>query len=222
MKQQIIEHAGRIFTRHGVRSVTMDELCGEMGISKKTLYIHFANKEELVSEVMNTLLKNTMESIYFLMEGASNSIEGFCEIANHVFEIMSRISPSMIHEIKKYYPKVWEDVQKFKKMSIENMAYENLKKGVVEGLYRSDINIDLVNRFYLTIILNMNDEELFPQTTTNPGAVYQGFINYHIRSIATEEGYEIYKKYNESKDQKPVLKHRNIIEKIIKNRKTEV
>ncbi|TVR88152.1 MAG: TetR/AcrR family transcriptional regulator [Saprospirales bacterium] len=222
MKQQIIEHAGKIFFKKGVKSVTMDELCSEIGISKKTIYIHFANKEELVREVIRMFMKNTLESIYFLMEGASNSIEGYCEIADHVFELMTKISPAMIHEIRKYYPAVWGEIQEFKKMSIENMAYENLKKGVAEGVYRSDINIDLVNRFYLTVILNMNDEELFPDTTTDPASVYKAFINYHIRSIATEKGYEIFKKYNERQENQKSPKFRNVIDKIIENRKTKV
>lgn len=194
MKQKITNSATKIFFEQGVQSVTLDYLCRDIGISKKTLYQHFTNKEELIRYVIRSFMKRTIEEIYFLMEGAPNSIEAFWKIASHVYHMISKISPIMIKEIKKYYPGVWSDVQNFKKMSIENMAFQNLKRGMSEGLYRSDINPDMVMRFYLTILLNMNDEEIYPMASMDPAEIYRIFINYHIRSIATPKGYAMFEK----------------------------
>lgn len=194
MKQKITSTATKIFFDKGVRSVTLDDLCSDIGISKKTLYQHFTNKEELIRYVIRSFMKKTVEEIYFLMEGAPNSIEAFWGIASHVYLMMSKISPKLIMEVKKYYPEMWTDVQNLKRMSIENMAFQNLKRGMSEGLYRSDINPDMVMRFYLTILLNMNDEEIFPMASTDPAEIYRIFINYHIRSIATPKGYAMFEK----------------------------
>ncbi|TVR83437.1 MAG: TetR/AcrR family transcriptional regulator [Saprospirales bacterium] len=223
MKEKIMAHAGSVFFRQGIKTVTMDELCSEMGISKKTLYVHFENKEELVGEVVGDFIRSTMETVYFLMEGASNSVEGFCEIADHVFMTISRISPAMIHDIRKYYPSIWDDIQEFKRRSIENMVFENMKRGIAEGLYREEINPDLVMRFYLTVILNMNDEELFPTTLSDPASVYSGFVNYHLRSICTPEGYEIYLRHTQKAGgQRKTKTYRDVIEQIVKNRKIQL
>nr|MBS0037027.1 TetR/AcrR family transcriptional regulator [Saprospiraceae bacterium] len=192
MRESILSHARQVFFKRGVRSVTMDELCGQLGISKKTLYQHFANKEELIGEVVRGFMAENTQIIKELITGAPHAIEGFFNTSTHVYTIMSRISPVMVYEVKKYYPTIWEELQTFKRLSIQDMATENLRRGVEEGLYRRDIDVDLVMRFYLAILLNMNDEELFPETLVNPAKIYGTFIKYHIRSIATSKGYQLF------------------------------
>lgn len=199
MKDSIISKATKLFFKRGVRSVTLDELSSELGISKKTLYQYFSNKEELINEVVTRFMKQNTTIIEEIMVSANNSIEGFYQTAHHVYMIFNSISPATIFEIKKYYPAIWKKLQGFKKKSIEKLTMINLKKGIEEGLYRSDIKPDMVMRFYMTVVLNMNDEELFPETLHNPGKIYQGFIHYHIRSIATEKGYRLFKELNQSK-----------------------
>lgn len=198
MKQQIIILARKMFFKKGVRSVTLDDLCNELGISKKTVYQYFSNKEELVDEVVSGYMKHHTGLIAEFMSNSQNSIEGFFRTANHVYQIFNSISPATIHETKKYYPQIWKKLQSFKKASIEKVSIINLQNGISEGLYREDINSDMVMRFYLTIVLNMNDEELFPESLHNPGKVYRDFINYHIRSIATEKGYQMFCELSEA------------------------
>ena len=192
MRENILREAQKFFFKNGLRSATMDDLCKSLGISKKTLYRHFSNKEALVREVMQTFMKKNTRMIAEMITGAPHAIAGFFETSSHVYQIMNRISPVLIFEIRKYYPSIWHELQSFKRSSIESMATENLKRGVEEGLYRSDIDIDMVMRFYLAILLNMNDEELFPETLNNPAKIYEAFINYHLRSIATPEGYRLF------------------------------
>lgn len=200
MRDVIIGTATKMFFKQGVRSVTLDDLSSELGISKKTLYQYFSNKEELVEEVISQFMNHHTSIIEKLMVGSQNSIEGFYQTANHVYMIFNSISPATIFETKKYYPAIWNRLQDFKKRSIEKLTMINLQKGISEGLYREDINADMVMRFYLTIVLNMNDEELFPETIHNPGKIYQSFINYHIRSIATEKGYAMFKQLSRTED----------------------
>ena len=188
-----------MFFKRGVRSVTLDELSSELGISKKTFYQYFSNKEELINEVVTRFMKHNTKLIQQFMESSNNSIEGFYQAAHHVYMIFNSISPATIFEIKKYYPAIWNKLQSFKKKSIEKLTLVNLEKGIEEGLYKSDINSDMVMRFYMTVVLNMNDEEIFPETLHNPGKIYQSFIHYHIRSIATEKGYRLFKELNQSK-----------------------
>jgi len=198
MRQEIIEKARKMFFQKGVRSVTLDDLCNEMGISKKTIYQYFSNKEELIDEAVTSYMMINIGQIEDFMTHSENAIEGFFRTANHVYHIFNSISPTTIHETKKYYPQIWTKLQLFKKASIEKLTVVNLQNGIQEGLYRDDINADMVMRFYLTIVLNMNDEELFPDTLYHPGKVYRDYIKYHIRSIATEKGYELFKQLSQS------------------------
>jgi len=200
MKESIIDLATKMFFKRGVRSVTLDELSSELGISKKTFYQYFSNKEELINEVVTRFMKHNITLIEEFMNTSNNPIEGFYQTAHHVYMMLNSISPATIFEIKKFYPAIWNKLQSFKKKSIEKLTLVNLENGIEEGLYKSDIKPEMVMRFYMTIVMSMNDEDLFPETAYHPGKIYQNFIHYHIRSIATEKGYRLFKELDRTKN----------------------
>lgn len=192
-KQEILIHTKELFFRLGVRSVTMDDISRELGISKKTLYLHFDNKEDIVEKVMKMHFEDEKEKINDILHTSENSIDFTISLIRNVLSNMRNLHPSAIFDIQKYYPKVWKQFQEFKNDFIYNSMLQNLEKGVEEGFYRNDLNTDIIARVYINTIDFVVSPFSFPSTKYNFMQVYLEYVTYHIRGVVSEKGYQYLK-----------------------------
>ena len=177
-----------MFLTHGFKSVTMDEIASEMGISKKTIYQHFANKNSLVQAVSTYLFETISCGIDSIYELDKNTIEELFLIKDFVLKNLKDESASPIYQLQKYYPAIHKSLmaKQFEKM--DDCVVGNINKGIEQGLFRKDLNVDLIVRFYYAGMTSLKDIELFNPTKFGSKLLQTAYLEYHLRGISTEKG----------------------------------
>ena len=186
--KKIIEQASKFFLRFGIRSVNMDDVAKHMRMSKKTLYQHVKDKNDLVGKVITGICSEHNSCIRGISSKNLNAIDENYEITEYVAGILKEIHPSVHYDLEKYHPAAWDDMQRFKKESILECMTANIEKGVAEGLYRDDLNIPIVVRVYMSRFDVSFDGELFPPSEYSFVDVHWEIFRYHIHGIASEKG----------------------------------
>lgn len=197
MKEKIIARSGELFLKYGVRSVTMDDIARELGVSKKTLYQYVDNKKDLVNQVLLQHLENEKVAMEALQQTSKNAIDEMIAIGRYVRQLLLQVNPSAIYDLQKYYHESWSFVKQTNDQAIYTILTKNMEKGIKEGLYRNDINVDVIAKFYVGRADLLLDTDLFPITKYNRTQLHQEFIHYHLRAIASEEGAKLLEKYQQ-------------------------
>lgn len=185
-----------MFSRYGIRSVSMDDISGELGFSKKTLYQFFNDKQELVSEAMHYSVAEITNHFCEFENDTRNAIEQFLCHRKLLLEKLSRYNHSIVFDLRKYFPSIFNEIKDFRKEQLYKAHMINLKQGVEEGLYRSDLNADMVakmmtvHHIYTFDPINgfFSGDEVFTKD------FLEQFITYHFNAICTPKGMEILKK----------------------------
>lgn len=185
MKEKIIEKAGELFIKLGFKSVTMDDIANALGISKKTLYKYFNNKHSLVEETTTTMHDSCLSMIELITNQGFNAIEENFEIKKMFKEMFQNASSSPIYQLKKYYPKIHEKTMEKEIILFSECLKENLKKGIQEGYYRENTNIDLATQFYFSLVFSIHENTIENHKIPK---LEQEVLVYHTRAIATEKG----------------------------------
>lgn len=190
MKDQILEKATDMFLTHGFKSVTMDDIASEMGISKKTIYQHFANKDSLVKASTTHLFEKISCGIDEIILADKNPIEELFAIKDFVMKNLKDESASPIYQLQKYYPKIHKSlmIKQFDKMG--SCVIDNLEKGIQLGLFRKELNKELTARFYFAGMTSIKDVELFNPEQFSSKEVQVNYLEYHLRGICTPKGTE--------------------------------
>jgi len=204
MRENIIHKASDLFLTLGFKSVTMDDIANEMGISKKTIYVHFSNKTKLVEAVTFTLFENICNGIDCICDEAINPIEELYDIKMFVMQHLKNEKASPQYQLKKYYPAI-HDVLKFKQFEkMHESVSESLTKGINTGVFRSNIDVEFIARLYFNGMTGIKDEVIFPREKFNMEYLMENYLEYHLRAIVTEKGFDI---LNQFINKKPITKH---------------
>ncbi len=179
-----------MYLRYGIRSVTMDDVARDMGISKKTLYKYFSNKAELVDKGVRLLMSKILESNQCLIKSTNNAIDDLVDIMRSIESRVRSTHPAIQYQLKKYYPSTHEYMETKKREMILEMTRANLKKGIAQGLYRNEINVDIIAYLYYGRVLVMTEEGLMPTDNYEKGVIALEHMQYHVRGIATPLGIE--------------------------------
>ncbi len=191
---EVFEKIDDLFQRYGIKSVSMDDISRKLGISKKTLYTYVDNKEDLVSKIMSMYLENEQNVCAQIVESSGNAIEEVIGIANHVNKRLAKLNPSLIYDMTKYYPSVWNRFQEHKETFIYDTLYNNIEKGKSEELYMEDVNSEVIAKIYINKMEIFLENKVFPNSEYNLVEVYNEFIKYHIRGISSPRGHKILNK----------------------------
>lgn len=192
-KLHIIERVWGLYQKYGIKSITMDDVSKEMGISKKTLYQHVKNKDELVQLVIQNESEKRFKTFADLSNKNLNAIDELFEVNNIVRDILQDYNPSMEYDLKKYYPHVYTNITDKKRERMYEKVLNNIKKGKNEGLYREEVNEEVIAKLYVSRIENVCETDMFEKNEyTAPDFVLE-IMNYHIRGIANEKGIAILK-----------------------------
>jgi len=185
MKEKIINKAKDMFLRLGFKSITMDDIAGEMCISKKTIYKYFANKELLIHESTQVLHKEVHEIITEIISRGYNAIEENFQIRKMFADMFKSTDTSPIYQLKKHYPEVYEKALEYQVQECESCFKQNIEKGITQGLYRKDINIDVYVKLYYALIFTINENT---RSEREAAALEMEALEYHTRAMATEKG----------------------------------
>ncbi|MGB5983623.1 MAG: TetR/AcrR family transcriptional regulator [Nonlabens sp.] len=190
-KQEIRLKSTDLFLSLGFKSVTMDDIASEMGMSKKTLYSHYKNKEALVSDVTLHLYNNICCGIDHICETSTNPIEELYDIKRTVMDSLKGDKSSPIHQLQRYYPKVHHELRSKQFDYMQDCVNKNLEEGIEQGLYIPTINMDFVSRIYFVGIQGIKDLSVFPSDQFPVQDLYDQYLDYHLRGIVTPKGRKI-------------------------------
>jgi len=195
MREKIVHKAFEMFLNLGFKSVTMDDIAHEMGISKKTIYVHFENKTKLVEEVTFTVFENICNGIDCICESSNNPIEELYEVKMYVMQYLKNEKSSPQYQLKKYYPQIYQRVhlKQFEKM--HKSVSESIQKGIDTELFRPNIDVDFISRMYFNGMTGIKDETIFPQTLFTMDYLMESYLEYHLRAIVTDKGLKILDKF---------------------------
>lgn len=185
MKEKIIAKAGEMFLKLGFKSITMDDIAGEMCISKKTIYKYFCNKEILIDESVRLLHKEIHVLIDNAISKNYNAIEENFEIRRMFAELFKSSDTSPIYQLKKHYPEIYKNALKFQIEECEFCFRQNIEKGITQKLYRNDLNVEAYVKFYYFLIFSIN--ESVPSESEAKALEFEA-LEYHTRAMATIEG----------------------------------
>lgn len=188
MKEKILSKASDLFLNLGFKSVTMDDIATEMGISKKTIYSHFSTKLKLVQASTFYIMEKINNGICDICSGEHNPIEELYYIKSLVMEQLKNEKSSPQYQLQKYYPRIFKQIREKQFESINKCILDNLERGINQGFYRKDINMDIISRFYVNGNAGLMNYELFPVNEFNVSDLKGDFLEYHTRAIATEKG----------------------------------
>ena len=191
MKETILKKASEFFLKFGFKSVTMDDIANELAVSKKTIYKFFKNKTELVNETIAHTQKCIHNAISCICNSGHNAIQENFEINKKVKELLNQVDESPMYQLQKYYPEIFNKITADKYEMFKDCISKNLEKGIHEGLYRKNINIDLITKFYFSLKMSLHDSNIHSYTKNTITVLELQTLEYHIRSIATEKGIKI-------------------------------
>jgi len=187
---ELIGKVMHLFLKCGIKSLTMDDIARHLGISKKTIYKHVTDKNDLVAKAMRIQLEEERCAICSINERGLNAIDEFFEVSRFVMELLSNVHPSIHYDMEKYHTEVFHAGLKERQAQVYECVFNNMEKGKKEGLYRSDLRSDVIAKVYIARMDVMFDGVVFPSTQYNFSEVYLEIFRYHIRGIASEKGLE--------------------------------
>ncbi|WP_346883173.1 TetR/AcrR family transcriptional regulator [uncultured Algibacter sp.] len=191
MREKIIHKASELFLTLGFKSVTMDDIAQEMGISKKTIYVHFANKTKLVEAVTFHLFDTICTGIDRIGETSNNPIEELYDTKMFVMHHLKNEQSSPQFQLKKYYPPIYDTLKSKQFEKMFETVKESLKKGIDTKLFRSNINIDFISRMYFNGMSGIKDDTIFPKEIMSMDFLMESYLEYHLRAIVTDNGLQI-------------------------------
>ncbi len=187
ISRRIIETSKQLFVKHGVRTITMDDIASEAGVSKKTLYEHFLNKEDLLGKTVDLMHEEGKTEQESIIKNGRFNIETMHDIIRNSAVRINDINPNFISDIKKYHPSLWKD--KLKKMESDTIQFKAklIKEGIKQGYFRSDINIDIASKLLHEQLNIMMDNEIFPSNSYSRSEVFQTIMSIFGKGIIKEK-----------------------------------
>ncbi len=201
MKEKILDKATDMFLTLGFKSVTMDDLAHEMGISKKTIYAHFENKTKLVEASTLKLFEVISKGIDAICSLQKDPIEELYEIKKFAMKHLKDEKASPQFQLQKYYPRISKTMRKKQFDLMQNCVVDNVKRGMELGIYRPSLNVNFIARIYFTGVTSIKDHTLFPEDEFPNIQLMDDYLEYHLRGIVTPEGRNILNKIIHSNHQ---------------------
>jgi len=188
---EILVRVRELFFKFGVRSVSMEDISRDLGVSKKKLYQLVRSKKELVSRLLE-LERRNFEIIFekYNFDGV-NSIDVLLTVSKEISDRFWDVSPSMTFDMKKYYPEIYNQHIETRVEFIFAQIQLNIKKGIRDGMYRDDLSTELIARLYIRRLIDIHNPEYFPEKFSFQTLFDTMFDNF-IRGIATEGGINYY------------------------------
>jgi TetR/AcrR family transcriptional regulator, cholesterol catabolism regulator len=202
VRDKIIHKAYELFKRYGIRSVTMDDLAHECGVSKKTLYQSFEDKDTLVDNIVGEMIGNSQQQCSMYKVKAENAIQEIFLSMDMLQEMFEGVNPAMMFDLRKYHDKSFARVDIHKREFLSNITRNNLERGIAEGLYRPDIKVDIITQFHLATITLAFEQVMFSSLKYSVLDVNLEIMTHYLYGIASSKGVKLIEKYKQQR-QKP-------------------
>jgi AcrR family transcriptional regulator len=202
VKESIVQKTSTLFLQRGFKSVTMDDIAEAMAISKKTLYTHFENKEQLVRDSANFVFDRVCREIEDIKIKAAHPIEELYSVKSAVLKYLQNESSSPAYQLQKYYPEIYAELRDEEYNRLGVLVQSSLSLGIKTGLFRPNINVDFVSRLYMNGMRGIRDIDIFPIAQFDINTLFENYLEYHARAIVTPKGLTVLNEFIATTEQK--------------------
>ena|SRR5215203_1173689 len=202
VKERILIKAHELYNRYGIRSVSMDDIAAQLGMSKKTLYQYYVDKDELVNAVFTGVMDNNKQQCTMCQANGENAIHEVFLSFDMLQEMLTNMNPAVLFDMQKYHPTAYRKFQDHKSNFLYKLIRQNLERGVSEELYREEIDIEVMTRYRLFSILISFDSEVFPSNKTNLVYIEQQLLEHFLWGLSTLRGQKLIQKYKNQRTKK--------------------
>lgn len=198
LRERILQEADQLFHAYGIRSVSMDDIARKLGISKKTIYQYYKDKDELVCVMVHEMLSHDIREFQLISERAKDAIEEMLLGAEQVKKMIRTVNPVVVFDLQKYHPQAWNIYRTFKEQHFLGALIRLLQRGVAEGYFRKEINIEVLAKMRVEQVQMGFDPTLFPFDKYNVMEVQWEFFDHFIHGIVTLKGYSKLVQYRQA------------------------
>lgn len=195
MSEIILNKARELFFSYGLKNVSMDDLARNAGVSKKTIYLYFEDKSALVSEVLKALVEEQKFRFKNCRKQAVNAVHEFSLQAEIPYDAFSCIKTGFFIELEKTFPALYSNMMEYRRKILLPGFRENIVRGIEEGLYRSEINPELMAELRLQHIINALNPENLTEKRTDSLGLYHELNSFFLHAITTTKGKNLISKY---------------------------
>ena len=174
----------------------MDDVAKELGMSKKTIYTFVENKAELVKLTLTTYLQKERTEMDAILKTSENSVDEMIQMILFFFNQTREFNPSALNDLQKYYPETYTIYMDYRHHHLLNLITKNIESGIKQGVYRTDLNADIISKIYISGFGILVNQQLFPAKKYVFIAIYKEYLNYHLRGIVSAKGLKFLEQHN--------------------------
>jgi len=188
--------------KYGIRSVSMDDIANHLGMSKKTLYQYYADKDELVDAVVEGHISMIQKDCVTCRQDAKDAVHEIFITMERIMEEFSNMNPMLLYDLEKFHFKAYQKFREHKNKFLAQIIRQNIEWGIKDDLYRPGINVDVMCKFRLESMMIPFNVSLFPPGRYNLAALSEIIIEHFVYGLATIKGHKMIQKYNEQRQKK--------------------
>lgn len=201
-KERIQNKAEELFMQFGIRSVSMDDIANNLGMSKKTVYQYFVDKDELVEAVVQAHISGVQKECVDCRENAKDAVHEIYLTMEHIMEELGNMNPMLLYDLEKFHYRSYQRFREYKDKFLAEMIRRNIEWGIKEELYRSELNTDIMVKFRLESLMIPFNVSIFPPGKYNLANVSGQLIEHFVYGLATIKGHKLIQKYNDQRQKK--------------------
>ncbi len=195
IKERIKQKADELYRRYGIKSVTMDEIASQLGVSKKTIYQSFSDKDELVDAVIGEILSYNRDCCKSYRTQSENAVHEVFLAMDMIQTMFDNMNPAILHDIERNHPATFKKFREYKYKFLYEVMKENIERGKREGLYRPEVNAEVIAKVRLETVMLPFNEQLFPKNKFSMVPLHHEIIEYFLFGVASLKGYKLILKY---------------------------
>jgi AcrR family transcriptional regulator len=199
MRARILESCQELFFKHGVRTITMDDIAAHLGISKKTIYQYFDTKEEIVVEVARQYVEREKQEFETIRAATADPLDESIQLMLYTSRTLGTASPTLPDEVSKYFPEAWKLLYDFNRNYYIGVTRENILRGQAAGLYRPDIDAEILARIHVELHPFLFTSSFFPPEQFPPERVHLQYAMHFLYGICTPQGLQLLEEYKKTK-----------------------
>ncbi len=196
-EDRILEAASELFFRHGVRSITMDAIASHLGMSKRTIYDSYEDKDAIVKALTHLEISAREKELHDIRKNAVNSIDEIMRALGYMEKCFERINPSVFYDLQKFHPVAWKHFRVFKEEKMQVFIEENLKRGIKQELYRKDLKVKVLAKLRIEEVEMGFNTMIFPTAKFNFTEVQVALLDHFLHGIVTIKGHRLINKYKQ-------------------------
>ena len=194
-EKDLLLKSSELFLLNGIKSLTMNDISSKLGISKKTLYTYVSDKNDLVKKCVQLHLESNQCEMNEACNLSQNAIEELISMSKVAGELMSKMHPSILFDLKKYHADAWGLVREFEDETIFELTKSNLERGIEQGVYRTEMNVSIIATIYVSVVQSIFNSPSSINDKMSISEYYFEVFNYHIRGIANDKGTNLINQY---------------------------